>query len=115
FEKLADSVSDLDFLFISDYNEIRAYDDPLFFDLDRLSESNRHLGILHLFGEMDSIALKKKGFNIYPLENGIAKYMSRTLSHLGINPFFSLMVGGFKVGENLLRGNSNDNLSQILT
>ena len=57
---------------------------------------------------------KKKGFNIYPPEKGIGKYMSRTLSHLGINPFFSLMVGGFKVGENLLRGKIDDKLVQIL-
>ena len=40
--------------------------------------------------------------------------MSRTLSYLGINPFFSLMVGGFKVGENLLRGKIDDKLVQIL-
>jgi hypothetical protein len=115
FEKLVGLIPNLDFLFISDYDEARSYDSPAFFDLDRLSELNRHFGIVHLFGEIDSIALKKKGLNVYPSENGIAKYMSRTLSHLGINPFFSLMVGGFKVGENLLRGKTNDELSQVLT
>ena len=114
FEKLVGLIPSLDFLFISDYDEVRSYDDPSFFDLDRLRELNRHFGILHLFGEIDSIALKNKGFNIYPPQNGNGKYMSRTLSYLGINPFFSLMVGGFKVGENLLRGKIDDKLVQIL-
>ena len=114
FEKLVGLIPSLDFLFISDYDEIRSYDDPTFFDLGLLRELNDHFGIVHLLGKIDSIALKKKGFNIYPPEKGVAKYMSRTLSHLGINPFFSLMVGGFKVGENLLKGKLKDPLNQLL-
>ena len=114
FEELAKSVSGFDFLFISDYDEIRSYDDPSFFDMARLRKLNEHFGVVHLFGEVDSVGLINNEFNVYPPENGDAKYMSRTLSHLGINPFFSLMVGGFKVGENLLKGKLKDPLNQLL-
>lgn len=114
FEKLVNSVGDLDLIFISDYDEMRSYSDPTFFDLDRLREMNDHFGIVHLLGEVDSVGLINNEFNVYPPENGVAKYMSRTLSHLGINPFFSLMVGGFKVGENLLKGKLKDPLNQLL-
>ena len=114
FEELVGSVSDLDFLFISDYDEVRPYDDPSFFAWDRLRELNGQFGIVHLYGEVDSITLSKKGFNVFPPEKGIGKYMSRTISYLGINPFFSLMVGGFKVGENLLRGKLREGLLQVI-
>jgi hypothetical protein len=115
FEELLESVSQIDFLFISDYDELRSYEDSSFFDMEKLRDLNQLLGVVHLFGDINSFDLKEKGFNIYPPENGTAKYMSRTLSHLGINPFVSLMVGGFKVGEHLLRGRLKGDLIQLVT
>ena len=114
FEKLTQLIPTLDFVFISDYDEERSYNDSTFFNLDRLRKLNQNFGIIHLFGEIDSLTLRDKGFNIYPPDNGIGKNMSRTLSYLGIEPFFSLMVGGFKVGEHLLRGNMNEKMLQVL-
>ena len=68
--------------------------------------------MVHLYGSIDFEQVIGLNIPIFPRKNGLAKKMSFTLSHLGLVPFFGLQVGGFKVGEILLSGDVNNDLSQ---
>lgn len=114
FRELLKCASELDFIFIADYKETRCYTDTSFFDWKEILFRNRSLGFVHLYGDIKYKDFSDAGFNIYPQYDGKAKSMSKTLSYLGINSFFSLMVGGFKVGSCLLNGNFEDDLVQIM-
>jgi hypothetical protein len=114
FRELLACASELDFIFIADYKETRCYNDISFFDWEEILCKNPSLGFVHLYGDIKYKEFSDAGLSTYPQYDGKAKCMSKTLNYLGINSFFSLMIGGFKVGSCLLNGNFDDDLVQIL-
>ena len=112
FNDVRHSIDDVDFIFIADYDEVRSYSDSSFFNFSELKLVNLNFGVVHLYGSIDFEQVIGLNIPIFPRKNGFAKKMSFTLSHLGLVPFLSLQVGGFKVGEMLLSGDVNNDLSQ---
>lgn len=105
----------LDFIFLCDYDETKSYfdgNDPVF-SIEKIKKLNSKLGIVHLYGIVNSELLQKEGFNVYPGKNGYSKYMTETLSYSGQIPVLKLLTAGFKVGQELSEGKYST-LTQIL-
>ncbi|HIA12442.1 MAG TPA: hypothetical protein EYN69_10290 [Flavobacteriales bacterium] len=114
FNDVRHSIGGVDFIFIADYNEVRSYSDNSFFNLSELKSINQDFGVVHLYGSIDFEQVVNLNIPIFPRKNGFARKMSFTLSHLGLVPFLGLQVGCFKVGEMLLSGNVDNDLSQLI-
>jgi hypothetical protein len=108
-ELLLNVASDLDFIFIADYDEKRDYATLL--NLKELAKKSPNLGIIHLYGLINSEMMKKHGFNVFPEINGNAETMTFTLAHVGMTPYINLQIGGYKVALEMLTGNYT-NISQ---
>ena len=99
----------LDFLFISDYDELRDYSKLL--DINNLIKINPNLVIIHLYGNLDLKEFNKIGFEIFPKQNGKSQLMTYTLSHAGLIPIINLQVAGYKVATEMLK-NKYTSISQ---
>ena len=115
FETVKKNISNTDYIFLCDYAEKRSFNDESFFDFEALKKLNSDFGFIHLFGNIDNLKMKCHNIFLYPDQLGKAQQITFSLVHLGIEPFLALMVGGFKVGENLLKGNYEDCLVQKVT
>jgi hypothetical protein len=105
----------LDYIFLCDYDETESYfdgDNPVF-SIEKIKKINNKLGIVHLYGTINSELLINEGFNVYPRKNGYSKYMTETLSYSGQIPVLKLLTAGFKVGQELTEGKYST-LTQIL-
>jgi len=105
----------LDFIFLCRYNEERSFfegESPIF-SVERIKKVNSKIGIIHLYGLIDYKRVLNYGFNVYPQKNGYPKHMTETLSFSGQVPVLRLIVGGFKVAQELCEKNISQ-LSQIL-
>jgi hypothetical protein len=105
----------LDFIFLCDYDETKSYFDGInpVFSIEKIKKINSKLGIVHLYGTINSELLLNEGFNVYPRKNGYSKYMTETLSYSGQIPVLKLLTAGFKVGQELTEGKYST-LTQIL-
>jgi hypothetical protein len=105
----------LDFIFLCDYDETKSYFDGVnpVFSIEKIKKINSKLGIVHLYGTINSELLLNEGFNVYPRKNGYSKYMTETLSYSGQIPVLKLLTAGFKVGQELTEGKYST-LTQIL-
>ena len=101
--------SDLDFIFIADYDEKRDYE--LLLDLKNLVVLSPNIGIVHLYGMINIERLKRLGLKVYPETNGKAELMTYTLAHVGMTPLINLQVGGYRVAQEMLKGEYT-NISQ---
>jgi hypothetical protein len=102
--------ANLDILFVADYTYSGDIIGP------NLEHSITHLkecAIVHLCGSVDHIWLEEMGLMCYPNQEGYPFRMTRTLAHLGLNPVLKLHGAGLKVGECLVRGETNE-LVQII-
>jgi hypothetical protein len=110
------NAADTDFIFICDYDEKRNYfhGEDAVFSLERINKLNPTIGVVHLYGEINSEALRTNGITVYPDKEGRPLVMSETLSYLGMKPFIKLQVGGFKVGQELLEKRLTK-LSQLIS
>ena len=91
----------LDFLFISDYDELRDYSKLL--DINNLIKINPNLVIIHLYGNLDFKEFSKIGFEIFPKKNGKSQLMTYSLAHAGLIPIINLQVAGYKVATEMLK------------
>lgn len=112
FSELINNIQDIDFIFIADYDEQRFYNENDFFDLKKIKSKNKKVGIIHLYGGIDYMKIKKLSIPCYPPKSGLPSNMSFQLNHIGINPFVKLIAAGLKVGEHMLKGNYNNELIQ---
>jgi hypothetical protein len=115
FLGLMANISDLDVLFICDYDEERSYfGESGILNLKLMKDFNNSFGVVHLYGDIDSNYVENCGINIYPKFNGTPMNMTFTLGHVGLVPLINLQVAGFKVGQEMLTGNYSS-LSQPIT
>jgi hypothetical protein len=98
---LYERAAELDFVFICDYSEERNFGSDSFFNADRLLELNPALGLVHLFGNLETDYLKQK-MNVYPDITGKASTMTYTLTKTGLTPYINLQVAGYKVAQSLI-------------
>ncbi len=110
---LYESIDDVDFIFICDYDEQKEYGTNSFFNFTKLQSINSHFGIVHLYGKIDFAKNKDVLANVFPQFDGHASLMSHTLGYVGINPIIDLQIAGFKVAESLLK-NSECEFSQLI-
>ncbi len=111
---LMEKVKEVDFIFFSDYDEMREIiGESGFINLEVLKEANNGIGIVHLYGNINSQYIKDIGLNVYPTKNGKAMAMTFTLAHLGPIPMINLHAAGLKVGE-LLQNKIDNSLVQML-
>ncbi len=95
---------ELDFIFFCDYKEKREIiGNNGFIDMLKIKKLNPELGIIHLYGKIDSEYLRRHKFIVYPNKPGFASIMTKTLAHLGPTPIIKLHAAGLKVGELLLK------------
>jgi hypothetical protein len=106
---LIEKVTEIDFIFISDYDESGNLFEILC--LNELFKRNQNLGIIHLYGQIDSKRVFELGLNLFPRKNGYSNVMSYTLAHVGMSPYLKLQVAGYKVAQEMLTG-IYTNLSQ---
>jgi hypothetical protein len=104
--------TDIDFLFICDYQEKRSYD--MILDFKKLKEINNLFGVVHLIGDINPNKFKEYKINLYPNNQGYSKKMTKTLDYLGLNPVLNLQVSSFKVAQNMLE-NKQSILNQPIT
>ncbi len=104
----------LDFIYICDYDEKRNYfgEDGIF-DLSIIKQINPTLGIIHLYGDVDTSLLSENHINVYPVKKGVKMVMSETLAYIGLTPIIYLQVAGFKVAMEVIDNKLSD-LSQPL-
>jgi hypothetical protein len=103
------SAADTDFIFFCDYDEQRTIlGTDGFLDINLLSEKNKSIGIVHLYGDIDVEYLKANNIHVFPNQKGRASVMTRTLAHLGMIPIINLHAAGLKVGECLKRNISSE-------
>lgn len=113
FDVLSKGFENVDFVFICDYDESREYGKEQFFDIEKLLSLNASFGVVHLFGKFSYESWKSRLEVIYPERDGHESRMTFTLGHVGLNPIINLQVGGFKVGEELLKGEYSS-LTQLI-
>jgi hypothetical protein len=113
-ELLRARLSELDAVFFCNYEETRVLvgDDGLL-NIDEVLQIKPTLGIIHLYGPIDSQTACGLGLNVYPRHEGRARIMSHTLAYVGVEPLIRLQVAGFKVAEELLSSSVTE-LSQRL-
>lgn len=104
FDEVVAHAAKADFIFFCDYSESRSYNDPTFWNWERIQAVNSHMGFVHLYGALDAEALATRGFHVYPLQKGGYQTMTRTLAHVGPRPFVNLYTAGLKVGQMMLDG-----------
>lgn len=94
----------LDFIFLCDYRETKSYFDgeDSIFSIEKIKKNNNRLGIVHLYGNVNSHLLLSEGYNVFPRKDGFSNYMTETLSYSGQIPLLRLLTAGFKVGQELL-------------
>ncbi len=83
------------------------------FTTDEIKEANPTLTIVHLYGKIDAVHIKKSNLSIYPPYDGKAEYMSKTLSHIGMIPTLNLFIASLKVAQEVAQ-NKTTKLSQII-
>jgi hypothetical protein len=103
---LYERAAGLDFVYICDYSEERNFGSDSFFNADRLLELNPALGLVHLFGNLETEYLKQK-MNVYPDITGKASTMTYTLTKTGLTPYINLQVAGYKVALSIIRGEAH--------
>jgi hypothetical protein len=106
---LKENASKIDFIFIADYDEKKDYE--TFLDLKNLAQISPYLGIIHLYGKLNSENIKKLGLKLFPEKNGKAELMTYTLAHVGMTPLINLQVAGYRVAQEMLQGEYT-NISQ---
>jgi hypothetical protein len=67
-------------------------------------DKNPNLGIVHLYGTLNSENLLAAGLNVHPAKNGRAMFMTNTLGYAGLNPIIYLQAAGLKVAEEMIAG-----------
>jgi hypothetical protein len=113
---LKNSAADTDFLFICQQRETNPFfGENGIIDLGILFSENPHLGIVHLYGDIDNEMVKSCGFSVFPDRKGKAQIMSYTLAHLGPIPVINLHAAGLKVGECTFRNNFHPIVQPVLT
>jgi hypothetical protein len=104
-DELKRSIEGIDFIYLCDY-----FDEASYFGLNGKFESfellfaENSIGIVHLFGAVDTTYLKAKNIFVYPEVKGRSRQMTFTLGHVGLKPIINLQCAGFKVAQDMLQG-----------
>jgi len=108
-------IKEISVIVLCDYKETRTYSGQNgIFNWEKIALLNPALTIIHLYGEINYREVMRTGLNIFPLQDGAAKKMSRTLGYVGPMPILNLLTAGFKVGELMLK-NRTSSLMQPIT
>lgn len=107
-------IKDADILFFCDYTSTKnLIGDKGIINIELVKQNNPNLTIIHLAGNID-YEYSKKFLHTFPNKNGNAKKMTYTLNHLGSYPTLALNVAGLKVGELLVKNETNHKLVQLI-
>jgi len=108
-EDFYSNLSDLDAIYICDYDEHRKYfGEVSIFDIDKIKEVNPSLKVVHLYGNIDATLLSEQGIDLYPNKDGYAEVMTETLAYLGPKLLINLQAAGYKVAQTMLEGKDHD-------
>ena len=74
------------------------------FDLAALRDTAPSLGIVHLYGALDAVAMRDAGIVPYPDRCGSPQTMTFTLAHVGATPVVRLAVAGLRAAQEVSLG-----------
>jgi hypothetical protein len=100
YEKNVLELEKFDVIIVSDLDapgELIGYNG--FISIRELQENNPLVQIIHICGNIDSDAIKRKGFSVYPDDIKPFGYMSATMNNLDYKSTIQLLIGGLKTGE----------------
>jgi hypothetical protein len=114
-KQLYDKLPNIDFIFICSYDEEKEYfSENGLFDVEYFLKKNKSPAIIHLYGNIDYDFLSKKGFLVYPPQNGKPKVMSKTLAYLGLQPVLSLHAAGLRTAQEMINNTESELTQRIV-
>ena len=114
-EMLYEHICDSDFIYFCNYSDQqKLIGENGVLDAMTIKNLNPSIGIIHLYGDIETNYISKLGIQVFPPKQGRASVMSESLAYLGPTPVINLLTAGFKVGECLFKNDKNDILQEII-